>query len=333
MDSMDRRAATRHARTLMQTAVLSSVLVVAGCGGNPPLATPLLSAPTALPAPSPVPTLTTSTTPTPAPAPSVTTAQIEVGGVTRDYIVATPPDVADRDQLPLLLVLHGAGMTMAGAEALTGFDAMSLDPGAVIVYPQGEKDPDEPGLGQGGIWNSGQTDTGFDDVAFLTALMDRMEADYPIDPARVFIVGGSNGGQMAYRVACDRADRIAAVADLVGALLVDCQPSQPVSVIDIHGTADDMIPIEGGGQGCLPMACPPLADTMLRWRDLDGCRDDATVTTEGRVETTSFSTCADGTAVTFITVDGGTHYWYSSNPDDRAVTWDFFMNHPRSAVS
>jgi polyhydroxybutyrate depolymerase len=325
-------------RNQVRLAVACLALVLAGCGGGTatPASTPtaprigeatatVTTTPTVTPAPS-------SPTPTPAPTPTVTTAQIEVDGVLRDYIVATPPDVADRDPLPLLLVLHGATMWMDQMERLTGYDAMTLDPGAVVVYPQGEKDPDDPNR-PGYIWNSGQTDTGFDDVAFMTALMDRMEADYPIDPARVFIVGGSNGGQMAYRVACDRADRIAAVADLVGALLVDCQPSQPVSVIDIHGTADDMIPIEGGGQGCLPMACPPLADTMLRWHDLDGCRDDATVTTEGRVETTSFSTCADGTAVTFIKVDGGTHYWYSSNPDDRAVTWDFFMSHPRSATS
>jgi polyhydroxybutyrate depolymerase len=322
-------------RNQARLAVACLALLLAGCGGSgatpastpttPPTATPASPAPTLAPTPP------TSPTPTPAPTPTVATAQIEVDGMTRDYIVATPPDVADRDPLPLLLVLHGAEMTAHWVEDLTGYDAMTLDPGAVVVYPQGEKDPDRPNR-SGYIWNSGQTDTGFDDVAFLSTLMDRMEADYPIDPARVFIVGGSNGGQMAYRMACERADRIAAVADLIGALLVDCQPSQPVSVIDIHGTADGEIRIEGGGPGCSPMACPSVADTMLRWRDLDGCRDDATVTTEGKVETTTFSTCADGTAVTFIKVDGGTHDWYASDPDDRAVTWDFFMNHPRSAT-
>jgi polyhydroxybutyrate depolymerase len=318
-----------HAR--LTVACLGLLLAACGGTGGSPASTP-----TAMPSPPATPTKATAPTTrpvptptsTPAPTPSVVDAQIDVGGVTRDYAVVTPPDVAGRDPLPLLLVLHGAEMTMGEIELLTGYDAIALDPGAVVVYPQGEKDPDDPHR-PGYIWNSGQTDTGFDDVAFMTALMDRMEANYPIDPARVFIVGGSNGGQMAYRTACDLADRIAAVADVVGAMLVDCHPSAPVSVIDIHGTADNMIPIEGGGQGCSPIACPPLADTMDRWRQIDDCQGDPTVTTEGRVETTTFSSCADGTTVSFMKVDGGTHDWYSSDPNDRAVTWDFFMNDAR----
>ena len=268
--------------------------------------------------------------PTPVPTPVVATAHIQVGTLDRQYIVVTPPDVADRDALPLLLVLHGAEMTMGEAELAAGFDAMALDPGAVVVYPQGEKDPEDPNR-QGYIWNSGQTDTGFDDVGFMASLIDGMEADYPIDPDRVFILGASNGGQMAYRASCELSDRIAAVADVVGALLVDCQGSQPVSVIDVHGTADTMIPIDGGGEGCQPMACPPLADTMARWRQIDGCTGDPTMNDDAFTVETTWTDCDGGTAVTFIQAKGKGHDWYTSNPDDRAVTWEFFMNHPRSA--
>ena len=262
--------------------------------------------------------------------PTVTAEHLTVGALTRYYLVAVPPDVAGRDLLPLLLALHGAELTMRDTRSITGFDMMALDPGAIVVYPQGEKDPDNPHRA-GYIWNSGQTDTGFDDVGFLAALIDRMEADYPVDPNRTFILGGSNGGQMAYRFACEHPERVAAVADVVGALLVDCQPSQPVSVIDIHGTADPWIPVDGGGFGCQPMECPPLADTMDRWRQLDGCSGDPTVTADTHTSETTWTDCNGGTAVTFIKAKGKGHEWYTSDPDDRAVTWDFFMDHPRSA--
>jgi len=326
MDSIDRRAAARHARTLMRTTVLSSVLVVAACGGNPPSAT---TSPTPVPTASPAPTFA----PTPSAAaasatPTVATAHIEVDGKTRDYIVATPPDVAAHDPLPLLFALHGYTQTMNDAESISGFDAMAMDPGAIIVYPQGYWHS----------WNAGTccSPGNVDDVAFISALIDRMEADYPVDPNRVFVVGGSNGGEMAERVACDLSGRVAAIADVIGTLLVDCQPSQPVSVIAIHGQADVQIPIDGGltdDPSCQDAPCPAFADVMERWRQLDGCPGDPTVTADTYTSETTWTSCDAGTAVTFITAIGKGHEWYTSDPDDRAVTWDFFMNHPRSAGS
>ena len=311
-------------------AVVCLVIVLVGCsGGGAPPAT-LSSTASAMP-PTPAASVAASVVASSA-TPTVTTQHIEVGALTRDYLLAVPPDVANRDRLPLLLVLHGAEMTMYDVQLLTGFDMMALDPGAIVVYPQGEKDPDDPQRA-GYIWNSGQTDTGFDDVGFLAALIDLMEADYPVDPNRVFILGGSNGGQMAYRFACEHPDRVAAVADVVGALLVDCHPGQPVSVIDIHGAADTMTPVDGGGTGCLPMQCPPLADTMDRWRQIDGCSGDPIKTEDAMTVETTWTDCDGGTAVTFITAKGKGHSWYYNYPDDRAVTWEFFMNHPRAAGS
>jgi polyhydroxybutyrate depolymerase len=308
----------------MRTAVLGSVLVVAGCGGSPPLATP---SPTPVPTTTPAPSLA----PTAAPTPTVTTAHIEVDGRTRDYMLATPPDVADRNPLPLLFVLHGFTQTMYDAAAISGFNATAMDPGAVIVYPQG----------YGHSWNAGaccepSNVKGVDDVAFISALIDRMEADYPVDQNRVFVLGGSNGAEMAERVACDLSGRVAAIADVIGTLLVDCQPGQPVSVIAIHGKADVQIPIDGGltdDPSCQDAPCPAFADTMERWRQIDGCPGEPAVTADTNTSETTWTSCDAGTAVTFITAIGKGHEWYTSDPDDRAVTWDFFMNHPRSAGS
>jgi polyhydroxybutyrate depolymerase len=309
-------------------------IVLAGCGTSVPSAataqhaTPVPSMPSPQ-RPTPAPTATPSQRPTPTPSPVVVKAQIEAGGLSRDYTVVTPPDVAVRDSLPLLFALHGWTQTMADAESTTGFDDMALDPGAVVVYPQGY-DPQ----GFDWSWNAGgcckpANVDGVDDIAFIAALMDRMQADFPIDPDRIYVLGGSNGGEMAYRAACELSDRIAAVADVVGTLLIHCRPSQPVSVIDIHGADDTSIPYDGGAIGCQDLPCPAVADVMQRWRELDGCTGEPTVTETTFIVQSSWTSCDRGTAVTFIEAIGQGHTWYLAHPDDRAVTWAFFMAHPR----
>ena len=309
-------------RGRVATASLFAALIFVGCAGRsiPTAVTPTASVVTATPSASAA---------AASAAPLVARGHIDVDGLTRDYIVVTPPDVAAHDPLPLLFALHGRTGTMYDPELVGGFDAIATDPGAVMVYPQG----------YGGSWNAGTccepaTTKAIDDVAFISALIDRMEADYPVDPNRVFVVGGSNGGEMAERVACDLSGRVAAIADVIGTLLVDCQPSEPVSVIAIHGTADVYIPIDGGltvDPSCQDAPCPAFADVMDRWRQLDGCSGDPTVTADTHTSETTWTDCNGGTAVTFITAKGKGHDWYTSDPDDRAVTWDFFMDHPRSA--
>jgi polyhydroxybutyrate depolymerase len=297
-------------------------LVLFGCGGTTPSASPSTSA--VEPTPT-TPTASSAATASPSAAPVRTTGHIQVDGMDRTYLLATPPDVAGRDPLPLLLALHGWTQTMNDAEEISGFDAMATDPGAVIVYPQG----------YGQSWNAGAcckpaNVEGVDDVKFLGALIDQLEREYPVDPNRVFVLGGSNGGEMAERLGCELSGRIGAIADVIGTLLTDCQPSQPVSVIAIHGTADTAIPIDGSSTGCQDAACPAFADVMERWRQLDGCTGDPTVTDDAYTTTTSWAGCADATALTFIAAKDRGHDWYVAHPDDRAVTWAFFMAHPRS---
>jgi polyhydroxybutyrate depolymerase len=85
-----------------------------------------------------------------------------------------------------------------------------------------------------------------DDVGFLRALIEKIELDYAVDPKCVYLTGISNGGMMTYRAACELSDKIAAIAPVEGAQNVECRPSSPVSVIVLHGTADHLVPFEGG---------------------------------------------------------------------------------------
>ena len=305
-------------------ASISVVLLLAGCGQS--------AAPSSTPSIAPGTTTAASpavATATPAPTPNAVTEHIDVAGLTRDYIVVTPSDIATREQMPLLLVLHGAGQTMRDAQSY-GFDLAAGESGAVVVYPQGKKDPLFPNR-PGYAWNAGASDTGVDDVALIKALIQRLTAKYAIDSKVIFVVGASNGGQMAYRAACELSDRIAAVGDISGALLVDCQPSSRVSVIDIHGMADTMIPPSGGGEGCLPKQCPPLHDTQDAWRQIDGCSGDPSITTIApeSVET-EWAACDDATAVAFIRAGNTNHFLQGIQFDPAEVVWAFLKAHPRS---
>ena len=137
---------------------------------------------------------------------------LEFGGRTRNYLVHPPKGYDGKSSLPLVLVLHGAIQGATNVERMSGMSAKADKENFLAVYPNGTS-----GSGLAPTWNAGAC-CGYaqmnkvDDVGFLRALIDRLEHDYPIDPKRVFATGISNGGMMSYRLACEMADRIAAVA-------------------------------------------------------------------------------------------------------------------------
>jgi polyhydroxybutyrate depolymerase len=110
-----------------------------------------------------------------------------------------------------------------------------------------------------------------DDSAYLAVLIDEAIAKWPVDPNRVFIIGHSNGAFMAYRMACDHADKIAAIAGLAGAassVPAQCNPSAPVSVLHMHGTADAVVPFAGGLGGT---SSPGAVASVAFWAGKNGC--------------------------------------------------------------
>ena len=115
---------------------------------------------------------------------------------------------------------------------------------------------------------------GPDDVGAIVKLIDERVKQGGVDPKRVYLVGFSNGGFLAYRLACDHADKIAAIVSIGGAAPATCKPSSPVSVLEIHGTDDIVVPIGGGklGHGLPQLASfPSAADTVKLWSRVDHC--------------------------------------------------------------
>ena len=179
------------------------------------------------------------------------------------------PDIAT----PLLILLHGYTSTGAGHNAYFRMESAANDRGFLYAFPDGTVDP-----AGNGFWNAtpGCCDVfkaAPDDSAYLRQLVEDIKASYNVDPKRVHFVGHSNGGFMSYRMACDHADVVASVASLAGATFTDaadCNASEPVHVLQIHGTMDTVIDY-AGGKYLLFDPHPSAVETVEQWATLAGC--------------------------------------------------------------
>jgi polyhydroxybutyrate depolymerase len=244
------------------------------------------------------------------------------GGLQRTYQVHVPAGLDH--PAGLVINLHGAGATGSGQAALTNYDAVADQHGFVVAYPDGIDLSWADGRGA-----SIPDRQGVDDVGFLVALVDRLSRDYGIAPGRVFATGMSAGAFMATRLACERADIVSAIAPVAGTLgtAFPCAPSRPVSVLEVHGTADPVVPFGGGtmlGRGGYSdiVAAPAMAQ---RWRGLDGCPGPGE-DVSGTVRRFIATGCAGGTEVAFVQVNGGGHTWPA---DASQASGQFFATHGR----
>lgn len=238
---------------------------------------------------------------------------IVVDGRRRTYSLHVPA-ASTGTARPLVIILHGRRSTGPEMARLTHFDAVADRYGFVAAYPDG----------YGHSWNDGHGNTpaerqGVDDVGFVRGLIDRAAEQVGADPTHVGVTGLSNGGVMCHRLGLELGDRIAAIAPVAGpmpAALAHIVPAHAVSVLLIHGTADRAIPI-GGGRTIL--GGPPVlsaADTVGRWRAVDGCDIEVareTLPASGRdrtsVERTLSAGGHGGTTVESWIVHHGGHTW------------------------
>jgi polyhydroxybutyrate depolymerase len=278
-----------------------------------------------------------------------TQQQLAVGGLQRTFRVYRPATLASSAPAPLVVMLHGALGTGRQAQSSYGWDAQADRGRFVVAYPDGVKRS----------WAVSHDCCGppaaaaVDDVAFITQMVSAIAAAVPIDPARIYATGISNGGMLAYRLACE--SRIfAAIGPASATMLGPCPSPAPISVIHLHGTADQTIPYTGGmskrdnrGAGARPAQIdgPPMPTLISTWRGIDHCAQPS-VSTAGPV-TTSVANCPDGRSVELITIVGAGHQWPGQpgpNPaiaralqldspstalDATQTIWRFFSAHPK----
>lgn len=162
---------------------------------------------------------------------------LDHGGRTRDFSLVLPDDLPAG--APLLIALHGYSSSAETLQGYAGLDRLAAQHGFAVVYPDGTRD--DWGYR---YWEVGYDfhDGSVDDVGFLRALAAHVADDADLGP--VFTTGMSNGGDMGYRLACEAPDLVTAVTSVAGTMmgwLADaCDPADPVPLLEIHGTADDV---------------------------------------------------------------------------------------------
>jgi len=270
----------------------------------------------------------------------------------RPYGFKVPTGYDSNMPTPLVILLHGYTGTGAGQESYFQLGAIADEQTFLYAYPDGTSDP----TGRQ-FWNADDAccdffGSGVDDVAYLDAMIDDISSKYTVDPKRIFVVGHSNGAFMAHRLACDLSNRIAAIAGLAGAVWNDaskCNPTGPVSVLDVHGDADVVIGYGGGAvaanlvaPGVPSNAQPPYpseAQTMATWAAKNGCT--GALATDGFVfdldtllpgaETTesAYAGCPSGVAVDLWTITGGSHVPALAQPKWGGAVYGFLKKHPK----
>ncbi|MEX1263868.1 MAG: PHB depolymerase family esterase [Actinomycetota bacterium] len=270
-----------------------------------------------------------------------------VAGGVRPVTVQVPVGT-DPAGAPLLLVLHGYSSNGAEMTGWLPLGEAAGRRGVVWAYPDGRRD-----VRGHRFWNATDACCGFGsdvaDVAYLTELIDEIATRTRIDPTRIYVAGHSNGGFMSHRMACDRADKVTAIASISGVTFADparCAPSAPIAVLQVHGTDDETVSFQGGVlqvPGYPDTPYPGAAETTRLWLGFDGCGPALTETTrridavvdidgsDGPPETTvaESTACDPGGRVELWTMHGVGHVPTFSDSFPDAVL-DFLLAQERS---
>lgn len=261
------------------------------------------------------------------------TREVWNDGEIRSYIVHLPESYSGETELPLVINMHGFGSNAEEQLIYTRFNTQANINNFIVVYPLG-LEATIP-IGTGNHWNAG-FETGVDDIGFINKIIDLMWNEYQIDLSRVYATGMSNGGFMAYTLACELSGRIAAIASVTGAMSVvqeaSCEGDYAVPVLQFHGTADEVVLYEGSE------FYSSIPDLMDFWAIKHGCATDKTEEnlpddrpSDGSTVTKiTYSNCED---VVLYRINEGGHTWPdgaidigSTNRDINATAliWQFF---------
>lgn len=270
-------------------------------------------------------------------------SSITVDGRVRTYVINLPPDYYDSDNFSLVIALHGGGGSGHQFEATSLLTNKAKASGFIVVYPDGVK---SDGLLELRTWNAGTCcdyarDNNIDDVSFIKKLINKLTADYKINSKRIYATGHSNGGMMCYRLACEMADKIAAIAvsGCTMGLLDPCNPSRAVPILHMHSELDKRVP-EQGGIGISNAYFPPLDSVFNAWSQQNACSvPNQVMEFDAAYTFRRWSSCDNGVIIDYyLTKDGGHAWpgglpgsWFGDTPSKAInandLLWRFFQEH------
>lgn len=260
----------------------------------------------------------------------------------RPFTLVLPSNYQPGTPAPLIIGLHGYTAESPYAQNYFALGKVADEKGILTVYPSGSKDTNGYLF-----WNATPACCNFDsnsvdDEAYLLSIIDSVSKDHTVDPARIYIIGHSNGGFMAHRMACNQSDRIAAIVSLAGATYSNpksCNPTSPVSVLQIHGSNDEVISYTGGY--LFSSAYPSARRTIDLWGKLNECgkkpyrvlpRLDLDRKISG-LETTvlRYKGCKTGANSELWTINKGKHSPELSATFAKSVI-DYLLAHPKKSA-
>jgi polyhydroxybutyrate depolymerase len=266
---------------------------------------------------------------------------IITSGETRRYLLYVPDSYDPKTPTPLVIAIHGFAEWPAHEARISHWNTLADEYGFIVVYPSGTKFPKR--------WRTylGTEASGDPaiDVKFISDLIDKLETEYNIDPARIFANGLSNGGGMSTVLGCQLSNRIAAVGSVAGAYVYSleaCNPSRPVPLIAFHGTADPVVPFQGGPSRSFDVPFPVVVDWVGGWAVKNKCVGNiVNLPAVGAVSGIRYTGCDQNAEVVFYTIQGGGHSWPGGDPlpkwivgetnrdvDATRLLWEFFQQHP-----
>jgi polyhydroxybutyrate depolymerase len=265
-----------------------------------------------------------------------TNGTIDSAGEERSYLLYVPESYDPAKPTPLVISIHGFVQWPANQMQTTLWNDLADQYGFIVVYPSGTGFPKR--------WRAGGSDSN-PDVTFISDLIDQLESEYNIDPARIYANGLSNGGGMTVLLSCDLSERIAAIGSVAGAYSLPwsaCHPKRPVPAIVFHGTADPIVPYLGGISGDSRFNLPAIVGWVEELARRNGCQGTPTeIPSSGEVSGVLYDGCTDHADVAFYTITGGGHSWPGGKPlpefivgrttrdiDATKTMWSFFQQHP-----
>ena len=253
---------------------------------------------------------------------------IDHDGLRREFFLYIPNSIGSKKN-PVIFNFHGYSGFAQRFFTLTDIVDIAETNGIILVYPQGAL------LNGVTHWNAGNISTlnksNVDDLGFFKTMLDEINQEDLIDLKRVYATGYSNGGFFSYFLACNTDNILAAIGDVAGAMLVDtyntCNPSNPMPVINIHGTYDGVVPYNGN-QGY-----KSVDEIINYWATFNKNFEEPIIESLGEgFEKITYNSDENNTSTVHYKISGGRHTWdYSSNDNLKTskLLWDFFRSHRR----
>jgi polyhydroxybutyrate depolymerase len=280
---------------------------------------------------------------------------MKAGGDSGGYIRQLPTSYTGRTPMPVVVDLHGYGVSAADMVQVTQLGTFGNRDGFITITPQVARHIP--------YWQTGFKSK---DLAFLRGVLTNVSSSLCVDQNRIFVTGYSNGAIMASVLACADAAQVAAIAPVSGvANPSQCNPSRPVPVVAFHGTSDPLVSYTGGlGSLAYKLPLPPgtkgtisqllgnnvpqsttgpsIPKTTAAWAKRDGCASTSTTRVVAKNVALISYPCANGSSVELYRIRGGGHTWPGSVLDSKSkalgattmainadkIIWNFFSAHP-----